>query len=202
MLRYEAAMHNEPVRSTSIRALIGPSIRSHFPAGKPGPRKNQESAKMDRLSRRKRSARWLFTGLLFCGTSWQGEPARAQTTTTKKDPSSAPTKGQKRADGADARTETKTRPAANAEQAKHQAPAKAAEPRREPSEAYKESLRKTLEKRRQRRAQRAQAQGLDDARPVGAIVPWPMPPALIIRQTPEVHGEMNSLLGQLRRAGQ
>ena len=32
-----------------------------------------------------------------------------------------------------------------------------------------------------------QGQGPDDLRPVGAIVPWPMPPALIIRQTPEVH---------------
>ena len=47
-----------------------------------------------------------------------------------------------------------------------------------------------------------QGQALDDVRPIGAIVPWPMPPALIIRQTPEVHGEVNSLLGQLRKLTQ
>ena len=34
---------------------------------------------------------------------------------------------------------------------------------------------------------------------VGAIVPWPMPPALIIRHTREVHGEVGSLLYGLRR---
>ena len=34
---------------------------------------------------------------------------------------------------------------------------------------------------------------------VGAIVPWPMPPALIIRHTREVHGEVDSLLYGLRR---
>jgi hypothetical protein len=56
-----------------------------------------------------------------------------------------------------------------------------------------------VEKRRQRRARRAQAQGSDDMRPVGAIVPWPMPPALIIRQTPQVHDEVGSLLDKLRR---
>jgi hypothetical protein len=71
--------------------------------------------------------------------------------------------------------------------------------RREPSPAYRDSLRKTLEKRRQRRARLAQGQGLDGARPIGAIVPWPMPPALIIRHTPEVHGEVDSLVGRLRK---
>ncbi|MGP0064683.1 MAG: hypothetical protein ACLQGP_13930 [Isosphaeraceae bacterium] len=157
---------------------------------------------MDSRCRRKRPAPWLFAGLLLCATSWPGEPARAQTVTTKKDPSSAPAKDRKAVEAAPARSDTKPRPTTKAEKSKPQAAAKAPEPRREPSEAYKESLRKTLEKRRQRRAQRAQAQGLDETRPIGAIVPWPMPPALIIRQTPEVHGEMNSLLGQLRRAGQ
>ena len=33
---------------------------------------------------------------------------------------------------------------------------------------------------------------------VGAIVPWPMPPTLIIRHTAEVHGEIEGLLGLLR----
>ena len=36
--------------------------------------------------------------------------------------------------------------------------------------------------------------------PVGAIVPWPMPPALIVRQTPQVHDEVGSLLDVLRRS--
>jgi hypothetical protein len=72
-------------------------------------------------------------------------------------------------------------------------------PRREPSPEFQEGIRKTVEKRRQRRARRAQAMGTAEAHPPGAIVPWPMPPALIIRQTPEVHGEVDSLLGQLRR---
>ena len=80
------------------------------------------------------------------------------------------------------------------------AKARAQDPRREPSEAHKEEIRKTVEQRRQRRARRAQGQGPDDLRPVGAIVPWPMPPALIIRQTPEVHDEVGSLLDVLRRA--
>jgi hypothetical protein len=62
----------------------------------------------------------------------------------------------------------------------------------EPSPEYKASLRKTLEKRKARRQGRP-------AEPPGLIVPWFMPPALIIRQTREVHGEMDSLLWGLRR---
>ena len=46
----------------------------------------------------------------------------------------------------------------------------------------------------------AQSRDPEDPRPVGAIVPWPMPPALIIRQTPQVHDEVGSLLDVLRRA--
>ena len=156
---------------------------------------------MDSLPRRTPPASLLLAGLLLCGTTWQGDLVLAQTPTKGQDPSSAPAMGQDRRDGVAARADAKPRPAANAGPAKPQAPAKAVEPRREPSEAHKESLRKTLAKRRQRRAQRAQASGLDDAQPIGAIVPWPMPPALIIRQTPEVHREVNSLLGQLRRSG-
>ena len=64
---------------------------------------------------------------------------------------------------------------------------------------FQEEIRKTVEQRRRRRARRAQA--AQATRPPGAIVPWPMPPALIIRQTPEVHDEVESLLGQLRRGG-
>jgi hypothetical protein len=157
---------------------------------------------MESLPRRRRPTRWLLAGLLFCGTSRQAGLVLAQSTTTQKDPSPASAKGQDRGDGAAAGAESRARRVVDAGQEKPQAPARAVEPRREPSEAYKESLRKTLEKRRQRRALRAQAAGSVDPQPIGAIVPWPMPPALIVRQNPEVHGEVNSLLGQLRRSGQ
>jgi hypothetical protein len=60
------------------------------------------------------------------------------------------------------------------------------------SAAYQASLRRTVELRRQRRLARAEP-------PVGTIVPWPVPPALIIRQTPEVHDEIRGLLRVLRR---
>lgn len=63
----------------------------------------------------------------------------------------------------------------------------------EPSEEYKAGLRRTLELRKQRRgAARAAA---------GAIQPYPMPPALIIRQTRENHDEIGALLGLLRYGG-
>jgi hypothetical protein len=71
----------------------------------------------------------------------------------------------------------------------------AARPRNEPSEAYRESIRRTLELRRQRRANRGQV----TSGPVGGIVPWPMPPALVIRHTPRVHDEIESFLGLLRK---
>ena len=58
--------------------------------------------------------------------------------------------------------------------------------------AWQGSLRRTVELRRQRQASRV-------ARPVGTIVPWPLPPALIIRQTSEVHNEVGGLLRALRR---
>jgi hypothetical protein len=61
----------------------------------------------------------------------------------------------------------------------------------EPSPAYKAALRRTAELRKQRRRSPA-------ASPVGVIVPYPMPPSLIIRQTPEVHDEIEGLLRLLR----
>jgi hypothetical protein len=67
-----------------------------------------------------------------------------------------------------------------------------------PSADYQESLRKTVERRRQRRARRQQNAG-EAAGAVGSIVPWPMPPALIIRHTRDVHGEVSSLLSGVRR---
>ena len=60
------------------------------------------------------------------------------------------------------------------------------------SAEYRAGLRRTAELRRQWRAAQA-------ARPVGTIVPWPLPPALIIRQGPEVHDEVHGLLRALRR---
>jgi hypothetical protein len=73
----------------------------------------------------------------------------------------------------------------------------AGQPRNEPSQAYRESIRRTVEKRRQRRANRGQ--GMGDSRPIGGIVPWTMPSALIIRHTPQVHDEIESFLGLLRK---
>ena len=75
--------------------------------------------------------------------------------------------------------------------------AQGAQARAQPSAEYNESLRRTVEKRRERRALRRQ--GLNDSRSaVGAIVPWPMPPALIIRHTSEVHDEIGAFLFGLR----
>ncbi len=59
------------------------------------------------------------------------------------------------------------------------------------SPEYREALRRTAERRQQRR------RGGDPAG-VGRIVPYPMPPSLIIRQTPEAHDEVQSLLRLLR----
>ncbi|MBX6314657.1 MAG: hypothetical protein IRY99_17340 [Isosphaeraceae bacterium] len=62
----------------------------------------------------------------------------------------------------------------------------------EPSSAYQASLRRTLEREKQRRRARGD-------RPVGKLVPYPLPPSLIIRQTPEVHDEVRDFLRLLRR---
>ena len=68
----------------------------------------------------------------------------------------------------------------------------------EPSADYQESLRQDGRKAspapRSAATERRRCGGA-----VGAIVPWPMPPALIIRHTREVHGEVGSLLYGLRR---
>lgn len=62
----------------------------------------------------------------------------------------------------------------------------------EPSEEYRAGLKRTLELRQRRR-------GNVRRQPVGAIFPYPMPPSLIIRHTPEVHDEIRDLLNVLRR---
>src|SRR5437762_12056191 len=150
---------------------------------------------MDSLASRRRPTRWILIGLLVCGAISAEERAAAQ----------PPGSGSSTALTRDGQGAARSDPAAGSREADpprgnaQTAPAQVQPPRREPSQAYRDSIRKTLEKRRQRRARRALGRGPDDARPVGAIVPWPMPPALIIRQTPEVHGELDSLLGRLRR---
>src|SRR3954447_4105076 len=67
-----------------------------------------------------------------------------------------------------------------------------AAPAGEPSAEFRAGLTRTAELRKQRRRDRT-------ARPPGVIVPYPFPPALIIRHTPAVHGEVDALLGLLRR---
>jgi hypothetical protein len=62
------------------------------------------------------------------------------------------------------------------------------------SPAFRAELRKTLEQRRQRRARR------ESGRPPNAIVPWLMPPTLIIRATPDVQDEVQALLWALRKS--
>jgi hypothetical protein len=67
-----------------------------------------------------------------------------------------------------------------------------AAPADEPSPEFRAGLRRTVELRKLRRRDRT-------AKPVGAIVPYPLPPALIIRHTPEVHDGVRGLLELLRR---
>ena len=62
----------------------------------------------------------------------------------------------------------------------------------EPSPERQAAMQRTIERRRQRRQARA------GARPVGTIVAWPMPPALVIRQAPAAHDEIRDLLRLLR----
>jgi hypothetical protein len=153
---------------------------------------------MDSLSSRTPAARWILLTVLVCSGFFLVDRARAQPPGSGSG-SGQPPAGEGRAPGR-SKPDAGGRDA-NSERGKSQtaAAAQAQPPRREPSQAYRDAIRKTLEKRRQRRARRAQGPGLNDTRPIGAIVPWPMPPALIIRHTPEVHGELDSLLGGLRR---
>jgi hypothetical protein len=67
-----------------------------------------------------------------------------------------------------------------------------AAPAAEPSPEFRAGLRRTAELRKQRRRDRT-------TQPAGVIVPYPFPPALIIRHTPEVHHEVKGLLDLLRR---
>jgi hypothetical protein len=144
-------------------------------------------------------ARWVLAWFLASASLllWEADAARAQAPRSDRNEKVGKTAVGK------ARTQTKRRNAASTGgqvTGAAQAPAGNAArqpPRREFSEAYRESLRRTVERRRQLRARRRA--GAEAYRPPGAIVPWLMPPALIIRQTRDVHGEIGSFLDVLRR---
>jgi hypothetical protein len=154
---------------------------------------NAEDHRMDRAA----SARWLVGWFLGITLLWRTGPARAQSPQSDRNQKV----GQAAAGQAQAQANRRGASATTAEvpgPPKAQAGDAALAPaRREFSEAYRESLRRTVEKNRQLRARRrsgSEATGLP-----GAIVPWPMPPALIIRQTREVHGEISSFLDVIKR---
>jgi hypothetical protein len=144
--------------------------------------------------RRSMPAEWVLGSLLLWGAFCATGEARAQTETPGKGESPAGARGQE--GGAAQADKTERRVADDAPGGGH-ADKGAARPG-EPSAAYRESLRQTVERRRQRRARRQQG-AADASQAMGAIVPWPMPPALIIRHTREVHGEIGSLSDGLRR---
>ena len=134
---------------------------------------------------RLRMVECLVGGLLFCGVICASGQVRAQTPPPAQGGSKAGAKAPNDRPSEAGKTD---RPDAG----------RAARGAGEPSAAYQESLRRTVERRRQRRA-RQQQNAADAAGAVGAIVPWPMPPALIIRHTREVQGEVGSLVYGLRR---
>jgi hypothetical protein len=160
---------------------------------------------MDGSARCLRRVAWILGILLFCRVVCPADTARAQTPGAGQGQSADRKEGQKAGAKAQSQAEGRgAKPAQGKNQGQGQpAPAAAPAPgqaqaRGEPSAAYRESLRRTIELRRQRRASRRGGLGAEP-RPLGAIVPWPMPAALIIRQTPEVHGDVDSMLGGLRR---
>jgi hypothetical protein len=140
---------------------------------------------MDRPGLRGYRSSFSLACLFVLGTSF-AVPVGAQAQTTAQGGSTTAQSGGAAAPAGPDRSGAKPAPAAGA-----------ARPRSEPSEAYRESIRRTVEKRRERRANRGQ--GMGDSRPLGGIVPWPMPPALIIRHTPQVHDEIESFLTLLRK---
>ncbi len=63
-----------------------------------------------------------------------------------------------------------------------------------PSPAYHAAWKRTLPMRRSRRQDRTR-------RAIGTIRMYPMPPALIVRHTPEMQEEVRAVLDLLRAAG-
>ena len=141
-----------------------------------------------------RPAEWLLGGLLFWGAICTTSQVRAQRESPAQKGNADQARGQK--SGAFEAGKTDRLGADAQRNAARRTAGGAARPG-EPSAAYRESLRRTVERRRQRRARRQNAG--DASQAAGAIVPWPLPPALIIRHTREVHGEVDSLLYGLRR---
>jgi len=202
MLRFRGDSQNDLIRPFSVRVEPDPSLGCRSGPvcvqNKIGPKETRRRQHMDGSARRRRSAWQILVGSLFCGTFCAEDAARAQTSAPGKGQSQA--RSQARKAGGTVQSDTDRR-GAGALGGQVQDPVRGQiQPRNEPSAAYRESLRRTVEKRRQRRARRGQQPEQGSAPgAIGAIVPWPMPPALIIRQTPDVHGEVGSFLGGLRR---
>jgi hypothetical protein len=146
---------------------------------------------MDGLVIRPTPARWVLGGLFFCAACCVTRDVRAQAQKPGRGEQSAQAEARKAkaSDVPKAKGRGADVPRDDGRKAGRAA---------EPSAAYQESVRQTVERRRQRRARRQQNAG-DATLAIGGIVPWPMPPALIIRHTPEVHSEVGSLLYGLRR---
>jgi hypothetical protein len=149
---------------------------------------------MERSAQHRPAMCHVLAGLFFVGTFCTDGALRAQTSKLEQgkaqDPLNARTGRTNPQPGADrrgARAASKRAQEADRVQTERQ---------NEPSVAYRESIRRAVERRRQRRARRQQGV---TSQAVGAIVPWPMPPALIIRHTPHVHGDVDALLYGLRR---
>jgi hypothetical protein len=137
---------------------------------------------------------WVLGTLLFFAACSITNDVLAQTETPGESGKSAPAEELKGRTAGSGKTDGRGTDAARGADPAAGAAGRAAEP----SADYQASLRKTVERRRQRRARRQQ-NAADASGAVGAIVPWPMPPALIIRHTRDVHGEVGSLLSGVRR---
>jgi hypothetical protein len=150
---------------------------------------------------RNQPAPHLTGALLLCGILGVGATVSAQTGAGGQSPPPARAQGQDKSNGKSAKTVGKEAKAdSSAKTASKQTGKDAAKEqskvRSEPSAAYQESVRQTVERRRLRRARR-QAQAGDSAA-VGGIVPWLMPPALVIRHTRDVHDDIGAFLFGLR----
>jgi hypothetical protein len=150
---------------------------------------------------RREPAPGLVGVLVLCGILCAGQAAWAQTGAARQSPLPATAQRQDKSNSKSAKTVGKEAKADSSAKTASQQTGKAAanqqnKTRSEPSAAYQESVRQTVERRRLRRARR-QAQAGDSAS-VGGIVPWVMPPALIIRHTRDVHDDIGAFLFGLR----
>ena len=157
---------------------------------------------MDSPVHPRRPARWFHLILPLCGMLYAGKEVRAQMHTTGYGQSSAKAAG--RNAGAAAAYETDrdgSNPKPRPRQAQAPHPGQVQQTRHEPQPGLPRIVASDDPAAETTPPQRAiQGQGLDNLPPpIGTMVPWPMPPALIIRHTPQVHGEVNRLLDQLRR---